>query len=32
MVFVAGTYLAALVEEARRYPLDYADRSVWVCS
>ncbi|NOE20671.1 hypothetical protein GS634_21285 [Ruegeria atlantica] len=32
MVFVAGTSSAALVEEARRYPLDYVDRSVWVCS
>ena len=31
MVFVAGTRSAALIEEARRYPLDFVDRSVWSC-
>ncbi|WP_209940301.1 arylsulfotransferase family protein [Ruegeria sp. HKCCE4148] len=31
MVFVAGTRSAALIEEARRYPLGYVDRSVWSC-
>ncbi len=32
MVLVAGTRSAALIEEARRYPLDHVDRSVWSCS
>jgi len=31
MVFVVGDRTAALIEEARRYPLNYVDRDVWSC-